>query len=334
VISSTVYETIDLKKILASPLTEPPRTPPPDENLPSPMKAKRKPKEKKQIIDSVTELNDGPGAKTGRGRGAGLGAPMTKDVSDILTEQHFLPRSAVMLQLLEIRGDPLAHFLPTKVTPNGSFLCVAPPGLAPELTNMFLRPVQNPFAPKRRGQSPEKGGNKRARLDAGDDEIEVARRAGSHAPSGLGSDILGRPDGQMDFDNSGMGMDDFQMDMGGGFEMGQDQLDLDGTRGKSTERSRMSTPAADGVLDGDENYADAACPIALFDLKPLTQTQETEIEPEVAGSDSKGYSKNTIKALGIIRRDLKPVGNDEVQEKVLSFRAMSDKVGGYFTPAN
>jgi len=133
-----------------------------------------------------------------------------------------------------------------------------------------------------------------------------------------------------------MGMDDFQMDMGGGFEMGQDQLDLDGTRGKSTERSRMSTPVADGVLleDGDENYADAACPIALFDLKPLTQTQETEIEPEVAGSDSKGYSKNTIKALGIIRRELKPVGNDEVQEKVLSFRAMSDKVGGFFASAN
>jgi len=328
--------------VIASPLTPPPATPPPEGDLPT-VKAKRKYKEKKQIIDSVTELKDGPGAKVGHGRDAGLGAPMTKDVSNILTEQHFLPRSPVVMRLLEIREDPLAHFLPMKVTPNGSFLCVAPPGLAPELTDMFLRPVQQTLAGKRRGHSPDKGANKKARLDGDDDEIEIARRAASLGPSVLGSDVLGRrsaaPDGDLDFgEHAGMIMDDFQMDLGGNFEMGQDELDLEGVRAKSataTDRSRMSTPGVDVVPieEGEENYADATCPIAIFDVKPLTQTQGTEIDAEPVGGESKGYSKNTIKALGIIRRELKPaIGDEEAGAKVMSFRAMSDRVSFFFFP--
>jgi len=267
---------------------------------------------------------------------------MAKDLSNILTEQHFLPRSSVVMRLLEIRDDPLAHFLPTKVTPDGTFFCVAPPGLAPELADMFLQPVQNVLATKKRGLSPEKGANKRPRLDGsviGEDEVEIARRAGSLAPSILGSEVLGRgsvgPGGGLDFgDNIGIGMDDFQLDMGGDFEMGGDQ-DLGRARSKSvapTDRSRMSTPAADGVPieDGDETYADATCPIAIFDIQP-SQSQEAENETEAITNEGKGYSKNTIKALGIIRKELQPVADEEGQEKVISFRKMSDKVCSVFT---
>ena len=63
----------------ASPLTEPPQTPPPDVELAPKVPeetAKKQRKEKKQIIDPVTELADGPGARVGRGRNAGLGAPV------------------------------------------------------------------------------------------------------------------------------------------------------------------------------------------------------------------------------------------------------------------
>jgi cohesin complex subunit SCC1 len=293
-------------------------------------KAKRKPKEKKQIIDAVTELEDGPGGRTGRGRNAGLGAPMTKDVSGILTEHHFLPRSSVVMRLLEIREDPLAHFLPTKVTPNGTFFCAGPPGLAPELSEMFMRPVNNVFAHhKRRGGSPGRGGpHKKPRLD-GDEDVEQGVRAGSVAPSiGLGSDVLGGrgsmgPDGGFDFgDHGGMGMDDFQMDIGGDME-----------RGKSaglTDLSRLSTPMGDGIPleDGEETYADLACPIATFDLRP-SQSQMTgeKAEAEAADEEGKGYSKNTVKALGIIRKELQPAAEEEAGDRVLSFRKMSDKVG-------
>ena len=114
----------------ASPLTEPPQTPPSDIELtpkaPEGEKEKKQRKEKKHIIDSVTELADGPGARVGRGRNAGLGAAVTKDVSDIVTAHPSLPRSALVMRLLEIREDPLAHFLPTRNTQHGTFFSAAP----------------------------------------------------------------------------------------------------------------------------------------------------------------------------------------------------------------
>jgi cohesin complex subunit SCC1 len=334
---------------LASPLSEPPATPAADESLPAEVpqeasKAKRKAREKKQIIDSVTELQDGPGAKVGRGRGGGLGAPMTKDVSNILTDHQFLPRSSVVMRLLTIRGDPLAHFLPTKVTSGNAFFCAAPPGLAPELAELFMRPLTGSLAPKRRGTSPEKGSNKRPRLDGSihEDDIEHGRRAGSLAPSHLlGSDILGRhsvgPDGIIDFGDQTVGLDDYQLEVPD-FDTGAGgNMDIDRARSKSlapSALSRLSTPTPDGLVieDGDETYADASCPIAMFDVRPSTQTQTqtqtqgTEGEAQSADNEGKGYSKNTVKALSIIRKELQPVAGHEEVDKMLSFRKMSDKV--------
>ncbi|KAJ7497237.1 Rec8 like protein-domain-containing protein [Mycena latifolia] len=317
----------------SSPLSDAPLTPPPEDPNPLPdvdktPKVKRKLKEKKQIIDSVTELEGGPGAKVGR-RNGGLGAPVTTDVSGILTDQHFLPRSSVVQRLLEIRDDPFAHFLPTKVTPNGTFFYAAPPGLAPELAELFLRPLTT-LSSKRRGASPEKGPNKRARLDGsvnGDEDIEHPRRDGSLAPSnGMRSDLMGRagsmgPDGAFDFGDQGAGMDDYQLEV--------PELDVD-VRGKSaapSELSRLSTPAPDGMAfdEGVQSYADATCPIVMFDVKPSTQSQAVENDAEPIENEGKGYSKNTVKALGIIRKELKPVDGDEDEEKILSFRKMADK---------
>jgi cohesin complex subunit SCC1 len=318
----------------ASPLSDAPLTPPPEAQPGLPdvdktSKVKRKLKEKKQIIDSVTELQGGPGAKVGK-RNGGLGPAVTTDVSGILADQHFLPRSPVVMRLLAIRDDPIAHFMPTKVTPNGTFFCAAPPGLAPELADLFLRPITN-LSSKRRGTSPEKGSNKRPKLDGsvnGDDEIEHPRRDGSVAPSiGMRSDLNGRvgsmgPDGAFDFGDQGAGLEDYQLEV--------PEMDVD-VRRKSvapSDLSRLSTPAQDGMMfdEGVESYADATCPIVMFDVKPSTQSQAVENEEPVE-NEGKGYSKNTVKALGIIRKELKPVdGDDEDELKTLSFRKMADKV--------
>ena len=335
----------------ASPLSEPPATPAADEPLTAEApqeasKAKRKIREKKQIIDSVTELQDGPGAKVGRGRGGGLGAPMTKDVSNILTDQQFLPRSSVVMRLLAIRGDPLTHFLPTKVTNNGTFFCSAPPGLSPELSELFMRPVIGGLGPKRRAASPDKNPNKRPRLDGSvpEDDVEQGRRAGSLSPShALGSDILGRhsvgPDGVIDIGDQTGGLDDYQLelpefDMGAGGDM-----DINRARSKSlapSALSRLSTPAPDGVVieEGDETYADASCPIAMFDVRPSTQTQAHDTDREVPTADieGKGYSKNMVKALGIVRKELQPVPGQEEMDRMLSFRKLSDKVWLCYLP--
>jgi cohesin complex subunit SCC1 len=245
------------------------------------------------------------------------------------------------MRLLAVRDDPLAHFLPTKTTPNGVFFCAAPPGLAPELAELFMRPVNSGLSHKRRGQSPDKSPNKRPRLDGSvhEDEVEQGRRAGSLAPSiGMQSDLMGRgslgPDGIIDFGDQTAGLDDYQLEIPE-FDLGMGgEVDMDRERSKSvapSALSRLSTPGPDGLIleEGDETYADATCPIAMFDVRPATQTQSQAPEKETetqADNEGKGYSKNTVKALGIIRKDLQPVVGQEDQEKVLSFRKMSDKV--------
>lgn len=104
--SSTPLEDIiiDLISFTASPLTTPPQTPPREvqDSLPTPTPktavriaqiaeahenatAKKKKTKKLQIIDEVTELKDGPGA---RGR-RGLGDFRDPDVSEITTEVSF-----------------------------------------------------------------------------------------------------------------------------------------------------------------------------------------------------------------------------------------------------
>ncbi|OJT10264.1 Cohesin subunit rad21 [Trametes pubescens] len=325
----------------SSPLTEPPQTPPPDVQLtPKAVaeEATKKKKEKKQIIDSVTELADGPGAQVGRGRNAGLGAPVTKDVSDIVTEHSSLPRSSLVMRLLEIRDDPIAHFLPTKTTAQGTFFFAAPPGLVPELADMFMRPVTNLNASKRRGASPEKPPSKKRRTDgsvAGDEEeMEQARREGSRAPSlALGSDVYGRASvgPGMDFafgDNTGMG-EDFQMDVPE-FEGGPVGPEAERARSKSlapSALSRLSTPPPDVMLEeGDESHADVTCPIAVFDDRVAASQGQSQASTELASSDDgKGYSKNTVKALSIIRKDLEPSAEEPAEDKYMSFNNMAQK---------
>lgn len=322
---------------MSSPLTEPPPTPPPDLLLTpkaaaqeladdtTAAKVKRKPKEKKQIIDSVTELTDGPGARAGRG----LGAPVIKDVSDILAEHPSLPRSAIVMRLMEIREDPLAYFLPTKVTPEGTFFLAGPPGLAPELSDLFMRPLQTGLPSKKRGASPDKAGRKKPRVEGSiheDEQVEQARRDASIAPSiALASEALGgrasmAPDGGFDFGDITGGLDEFQMDVGGEFPVAHDELGLEQDKGAATEQSRSSTPAVDGE-EGEETYADLTCPIASFDVRPSpTQAQEA-----AGDGEGTGYSKNTVKALGIIRKELKPEDRENDEERVMSFRRMTEK---------
>jgi cohesin complex subunit SCC1 len=325
----------------ASPLSEVPVTPPADVEMGAPVvvvgeqqleqpnepvaEEKRK-RKKKQIFDDLTELD-------GRGRG-GLGPLNAVDVSSILTDHQYLPRSPVVMRLLEIREDPIAHFLPTKVTPNGTFFFAGPPGIAPELQEMFMRPVTS-YVPssKRRGASPEKPPSKRARIEPegegavtfeDDGEPGQARRASVAPSQGVGSEMLGRESigPGFEFDNTGLGMEDFQMDIGG-----NDLPPVELIRDKSvapSELTRMSRASTPALEEGEETYADLECPIVAFDTKASSQVSESD------STDGKGYSKNTIRALGIVRKDLEPV---EGEEKVMSFKYMATKVR-FFTYTN
>ncbi|EJD02799.1 uncharacterized protein FOMMEDRAFT_107785 [Fomitiporia mediterranea MF3/22] len=310
---------------VSSRLTTPPPTPPPVDPNVTPRAGeaaeqenqdstkKRKFLNKKQIIDQVTELEDGPGMNLGRASQV--------DVSEIVTKQQFLPRSRSVMRLLEIRQDPLAHFVPTKTTATGVYFCAGPPGLAPELAEMFMRPVTNILASKRRDTSPDKP-NKKARLDKEniEEEVEQARRAGSPAPSAvLGSDVLRHGDldhGGFDFGGDQTGtMDDYQFDV--------DNIDLGGPADleRARSKSRFSTPAVDGEMfdETGETFADSSCPIAMFDDRPSQQ----QSQQEAAEQDGKGYSRTTVKALAVIRKELQPSAGEI--GKVMSFQQMSHK---------
>ncbi|KAG8897707.1 sister chromatid cohesion protein 1, partial [Tulasnella sp. 417] len=224
----------------SSPLSAPPATPPPqpeegvtDRELTPRAEAPAKKKKsalKKVIIDSVTELEDGPGARFGRG---GLNS-QARDVSEITAPVEFLPRSRTVMALMHIRQDPLAHFMPTVTNERGTFFCAAPPGMAPELTNLFLFPTHTP--PKARrgraaGASDTEGEGrspKRARLATEDQEdFELGRRGASAAPSvGLRSDIFGRDAGEISL--GGIGADDMHMDIDGGLGGGELDIDIGG----------------------------------------------------------------------------------------------------------
>ncbi|KAI0312344.1 Rec8 like protein-domain-containing protein [Amylostereum chailletii] len=288
---------------------------------PAPEDKQRRRKEKKQIIDNVTELQNG------RSRG-GLGPSTVRDVSAIVTTNHYLPRSSLVMRLLEIRDDPVAHFLPTKSTPNGTFFLAAPPGMAPELQDMFLRPIQSraPAPSKRRGVSPDKPPSKRQRMDE-DMDVEQARRAESLAPSvALGSDAMGRGSvgPGFEFPDTGMPFEEFEMG-GGDFGSGDADVSLPQAQEERanslvpSELTRMSTPGMEEI-EGEETYADLECPIAAFDMRGSSQATDT------TGTDGKGYSKNTVRALGIVRKELQPIEGDEGdEEKVLSFNKMATK---------
>lgn len=322
-------------RISASPLSEPPATPPPEAQLPGveeppTIKLKRKVKEKKQIIDDVTEF---PEAVDGRGRGA-FGAPIAQDISEIISEQQFLPRSSTVMRLREIRDDPLAHFLPIKHTSNGSFFYAAPPGLAPELASLFMRPLRQSTTHKRHGTAVERGPNKRPRLgdqnEGDDNEIEQARRAGSPVPSiAMGSDLMERNGVSLDdhFDGGDHFVDDLNLDAKD-LDAGPIQLDLDRAPSAAlSELTQMSTPGPEGTFpdENEETYASIDCPIAVLDSRPTnTQIQHDVDEPFDEG---KGYSRNTAKALGLVRKVLEV--ESESLEKVLSFRHMADKVREY-----
>lgn len=378
----------------SSPLSAPPPTPPPQaeegitdrETTPRPEAAAKKKKGnlKKVIIDSVTELEDGPGARFGRG---GFNS-QARDVSEITAPVEFLPRSRTVMALMHIRQDPLAHFMPTVTNERGTFFCAAPPGMAPELTNLFLFPTHTP--PKARrgraaGASDTEGEGrspKRARLATEDQEGFELGRGASMAPSvGVRSDIFGRDGG--DISLGGIGADDMQMDIDGGLgggeldidiggavedakrrasskarqtpgpvsEPGQDDLQI-GVAVEDDRRSRYSTPA-DG-FGGDEAmpYSDVVCPIAAFDERPgkdsQTQTQQDEEDFEEE-SNKDGYSKQTVKAMGLLRKQFKAleVDNDATPRKTrrgaaataesgtkpVSFKKLSEKVSSTFRKA-
>ncbi|KAG8786838.1 sister chromatid cohesion protein 1 [Serendipita sp. 397] len=289
-----------------------------EEETPKKVPKKRKLKEKKQVIDSVTELKD-----RGHARGAQNGLSFTKaDVSSITTDHGFLPKSEIVMRLLDIRADPIAHFFPIKATEAGSFYCFAPPGIAPEIADLFLFPAVQGAGQKRKGQAQHERATKRQRLESEPvDDIELLRGAegalSSPAPYNGGADGFNDESGFLPNDES-VPVDDFQFQI-------DDSVHLD-----KQVSSRNATPAPDPFDDAHRTYADEGCPVAVFDTQPQTQDGMLLTSPQRPGEDrdeeqvnKDGYSRNTVKAIGLLRHELE--GSRGGKRGSLSFDEMTDK---------
>ncbi|CAE7228566.1 unnamed protein product [Rhizoctonia solani] len=331
----------------STPLSEPPPTPGAGDILPgiTPKTAERISKKaeetekltsrkktttRKLVVDSVAELADERRSRR------------DEDLSAIQTEQQFLPNNTTVARLLEIRADPIAHFLPTKTTPNGTFFCAAPPGLPSALAEMFMFPTTNlrrprgatpaatPGAPQaERDEEEELRTPKRARICVPGEEPEVEygrhREPSERAPSErpFGPDVTLPTSGG--FDEFG-GLGDDQP-----FNIGDVTLDMSVARQPSLPKSRAQSIVDDDVRSRYSTpgpgraFGDVECAIATFDHR----TKGAESQPQTSESDVvgegqiKGVSKNTAKALALLQDRLQP---DEVEEdKVLSFAQVSTK---------
>ena len=136
------------------------------------------------------------------------------------------------------------------------------------------------------------------------------------------------PGADFQFDTTGAGVEDFQMDIPE-FQGPEEQRE----RSKSlapSELTRLSEPPPDPFLEeGDESHADVTCPIALFDDRTVANQSQSQSQSQTQASegsdDGKGYSKITVKALAVFRRELQP-NAEEPEDKYMSFNNMAQKV--------
>lgn len=265
------------------------------------------------------------------------------------------------MRLLAIQADPIGHFMPTTSTPEGNLFNAAPPGLAPELSAMFMFPVRDLRRPRAALGEGESGENqrspKKARIAGYEDDdpsVQLGMRGESGAPFDITNDMGAMDISAGDF-GAGFGDDypgggaDFTLDTGAmDIDMPDIQLELDEAvsrhqKHRSVSRLVDDTRSTPGLADdlGMEAYDSQSCTIGLFDMRSTrdsgskgmgdtqTQTQMEEeaeaIERSTEQVQSKGFSKNTVKAIAVIRKGLAGETEASKADPSLSFNQVADK---------
>ncbi|KAM0749226.1 hypothetical protein T439DRAFT_348764 [Meredithblackwellia eburnea MCA 4105] len=276
----------------------------------------KKQKLRKQVVDRVTELDWEAGNK----------AAVEARKELLFAEPKFLPRSRTHLRLLERASDP-SFYLPKPLDATGNMYLFAPPGVAPQHEHLFK------FSSRRaliKAQGRER---------SPDNEVEQGRdRVGS--PDGFdfnqdfgggGADDSFGMEGGAGFGDDLGGHDDFQFDLDEG-EVGREEVEQEraAKRQKMIREHEAAIDAAgDEVRDVEEEeeegqggFTDSVGALAVFDQQQASATQ-TQTQTQVTGDDdedgdrAKGaWSKNTMKAVGVLRSEVKKEGQSVKFEKV------------------
>lgn len=289
---------------------------------------------RKQIVDPHTELDDGtPGRRPRNADGL------------VLASNEYLPASHSHLELLELHANPargLLPFLRADASKNEQTFAAAQ-GLAPQLRELFTfdasmlrrRPLST--FDHEEGQEPAQ---KRLRAEGEDDddlEIEIGRRAeqGSQHDLTLGGeaaevtfDDFGDDGGMPMFDLGGMDADTTAQPAAGPQGLRRStrkrltdvsQVDEQEERRQRAfhelgDLERLSTPSERSVAREElDPSPSSSYPLRAFDYVPPSSSSLSGSEAGGASdmartqaSASLGLSKNAVRAVHVLRRELTP----------------------------
>ena len=254
-------------------------------------------------------------------------AAPNRDNSDILGEERYIPADLEVVRLREIVDDPATHFLPSVKVGGTTMIYAGPQGLAPELAELFAFP-SNILRRDRTSSVEEERASKRPRIEAPEDEeeVEVARRDSMRPASEAYDDRFAPGNDTFDLGpDISMQQEEFQFAEG--------EFDLTTPRAKRVREASLAPSRAESIARQIQFGAEEGGTYALgmFDTRqPREGESQVSITPSKSvvsdqpSRTSSGYSRNTGMAMGLLRRELEAI---EEEDKVLSFEKVADKVG-------
>lgn len=243
---------------------------------------------------------------------------MNRDNSDILTEERYIPADAEIVRLREIMDDPASHFLPTLKMGGEAMFYAGPQDLAPELASLFTFPTNILRKRQEEGAADDRLA-KRQRVEAVD-ELEDVRRV-SVVPSEHGF-----PGGE----DSGFFAGDQTME--------PDMPDFEDLNNMTPTRPQVRSPSlapsvAETIAREIQNQRSTGDHmLAMFEKDATTESQSASqiqgtptksLISEPISKASSGYSKNTGMAMGLLRREIEAI---EEEDKVIGLAHIADKV--------
>jgi cohesin complex subunit SCC1 len=250
---------------------------------------------------------------------------MNRDNSDILTEERYIPADAEIVRLREIMDDPASHFLPTLKMGGENMFYAGPQDLAPELAGLFTFPTN--ILRKRREEGAEDDRlAKRARVEEVEQESVEDNRRVSMVPSAM--DPYGGED-------SGY--------YAGDQPVGQDIPEIDDLPIVTPTKQRVRSPSlapsrAESIAREIQNQRSTGDHmLAMFEKDATAESQSASqiqgtpnksLISEPISKTSSGYSKNTGMAMGLLRREIEAI---EDEDKVIGLAQIADKVCHHFT---
>ncbi|MBW0514158.1 hypothetical protein O181_053873 [Austropuccinia psidii MF-1] len=282
-------------------------------------------KKKHQLVDRVTELEPVDHLSSS--------LSTVPNLPTNLPQSRFLPKDRYQLQHYRLSLDPSQHeFLPKLLEVNGQkWLMAAPAGLCKELQELFRFPAKASASSAQRG-------TKRARteLEAEEIESEHGRRAPSVLAEGLDFSRNENPDETFDLGDVTRGEEAggiFGEDDGFQFEL-QPELDIPGesparkkARSSSTDQLEVTPEIRRVRAEGEFSKLD------IFDEPGDSQTLSQAVEVlESTGTvgERTKWSKNTIKALKVLKDEFNEIPNGVIKFKQTSQSANRKATSAFF----